>query len=82
MAMKMKEIFESNDCRFFIETYTNQLFIVLGNQQMEQLKGKVSFSFWEKYDDDHTVVRFATTWSTTEEDLKALDLALKEGICL
>jgi len=39
---------------------------------MEALREKVRFSFWEKYDDTHTVVRFATGWSTTEEDISAL----------
>ena len=36
----------------------------------------VSFSFWEKYDETHTVVRFAVSWSTTEDDLKVLENAL------
>lgn len=44
---------------------------------METLKEKVRFGFWEKYDDDHTVVRFATSWSTTEDDMKALRQALQ-----
>ena len=43
---------------------------------LEELKKDVAFSFWEKYDDTHTVVRFATCWSTTEEDLKKLEAAL------
>ncbi len=29
-------------------------------------------SFWEKYDDDKTVVRFAASWSTTMEDIEVL----------
>ena len=41
-------------------------------EQLEALREQVAFSFWEKYDDSHTVVRFATSWSTTEEDLRAL----------
>ena len=39
---------------------------------MEELKKKVVFSFWEKKDDTHTVVRFATSWATTAEDVAAL----------
>ena len=39
---------------------------------MEELKKEVSFSFWEKYDDTHTVVRFATSWGTREEDIREL----------
>ena len=43
---------------------------------MERLGKKLAFSFWEKKDETHTVVRFATGWSTTEEELDALDRAL------
>ncbi len=39
---------------------------------MEELKKHVGFSFWEKVDDDHTAVRFATSWATTEENLEKL----------
>ena len=78
MADKMKEIFRSHGIPFFIQSPTNQQFVVLENRQLEQLAKKLVFSFWEKLDDTHTVVRFATGWSTTEEDLTALDTALKE----
>jgi threonine aldolase len=39
---------------------------------MEQLREKVDFCFWEKFDENRTVVRFATSWSTSEADLLAL----------
>jgi threonine aldolase len=41
---------------------------------MDKLSKTVSFSFWEIYDDTHTVVRLATSWATREEDI---DLLLK-----
>ena len=39
---------------------------------MEDLGEKVKFSFWEKYDENHTVIRFATSWATKMEDIAAL----------
>ena len=39
---------------------------------MEKLKEQVRFGFWEKFDETHTVVRFATSWSTAPEDLEKL----------
>ena len=30
------------------------------------------FSFWEKYDDSHTVVRFATSWATSMDEVEQL----------
>ncbi|MDE6663457.1 MAG: low specificity L-threonine aldolase [Lachnospiraceae bacterium] len=76
MAEKMKELFADKGYEFYLESPTNQQFIILDNEHMENLKKHVSFSFWEKLDDTHTVVRFATSWSTTAEDLKALENAL------
>lgn len=72
MAEKLKGIFKEKGYEFFMETPTNQQFIILENSKMENLKDKVAFSFWEKYDDTHTVVRFATSWATTENDIKLL----------
>lgn len=72
MAENMKKIFNDKGMRFYLESPTNQQFIILENQQMEKLKKNIDVSFWEKYDDDHTVVRFATSWSTTVEDLNIL----------
>jgi threonine aldolase len=36
------------------------------------LQEQVAVGFWEKFDDSHTVVRFATSWSTTQADLDEL----------
>ena len=76
MAEKMKEIFSAHGFTFSIQSPTNQQFIILENRQMNALREKVSFSFWEKADENHTVVRFATGWSTEEKDLQALEEAL------
>ncbi len=76
MAEDMKQIFKEKGLTFYLESPTNQQFIILENDQLEKLKKDVAVSFWEKYDDHHTVVRFATSWSTTEKDLEMLRDAL------
>ena len=73
MAEKMKNIFKEKGYTFYSDSPTNQVFIVLENTKMEELSKNVSFSFWEKYNDTHTVVRFATCWSTTEDQIKLLE---------
>lgn len=72
MAAKLKELFESKDYKFYIDSPTNQQFIILENSVMEKLQKMVVFSFWEKLDEKHSVVRFATSWSTSEEDIVRL----------
>mgnify|MGYP000105029597 FL=1 len=57
---------------FFMDSPTNQVFIVLSNEQLAALEGKTKFGFWEKYDDTHTVVRIATSWATRMEEVEQL----------
>ena len=75
-AEEMKCIFEEKGYSFYLKSPTNQQFIILENSKMEILKEKVKFSFWEPYDEKNTVVRFATSWATTKEDLQALKVIL------
>ena len=56
----------------YFENPTNQIFCLVTKEQMKKLSEKVIFSFWEKYDDELTVIRFATSWSTRKEDVEAL----------
>ena len=72
-ANKMKEIFKAKQYRFYLETPTNQQFIIMENSKMQELRQKISFSFWAKYDENHTIVRFATSWATTDEAIKELE---------
>lgn len=58
--------------RFFLDSPTNQQFIVLEDSRMEELQKNVKFDFWEKFDDTHTVIRFATSWATRMEDVQKL----------
>lgn len=72
MAEKLKAGFERKGYRFFLKTPTNQQFLVLENAFMEELREKVTFGYWEALDELHTVVRFATSWATREEDVDEL----------
>ena len=57
---------------FFLETPTNQQFVILENNYMGVLATKVGFDVWEPYDATHTVVRFATSWATTPQQIEEL----------
>lgn len=75
-AEKLKEILEKKGYEFFMKTPTNQQFIVIENSKMEELAKKVDFAFTQTLDANHTVIRFCTSWSTTDEDLKLLEECL------
>lgn len=51
---------------------TNQIFVLLDQQKLEELSEKVEMSFWEKPDREHTIMRFVTSWATAEEDIDQL----------
>lgn len=72
MAMKLKEGFRQKGYSFYLDSPTNQQFVILEKGKLEELSKKVSFSIWEKLGDGNTVVRFATSWATAEEDVEAL----------
>lgn len=72
LAMKLKAAFLERGYLMPIDSPTNQQFVVLENNKLAELEKQVVFSFWEPYDENHTVVRFATSWATKEEDLEAL----------
>lgn len=75
-AAELRRILSEAGCTFFRESPTNQQFIVLENTQMAALAEHIRFSFWERVDDTHTAIRLVTSWSTTADDLAALEEAL------
>ena len=71
-AEELKRALREKGYEFYIESPTNQIFVVLEDTQIERLRERVVFSFWEKIDETRTVVRFATSWATKMEDVKKL----------
>ena len=71
-AQMLKDAFTKKGYKFFINSPTNQIFIILENEYKKKIEENVCISFWEKYDDSHSVVRFATSWATTKEDVQKL----------
>ena len=72
MAMQLKAMLREKGCRFFLDSPTNQQFVVLENQQLAALAEHVAFDLWDRVDPDHTAVRFATSWATTPEQIAEL----------
>ena len=71
-AQEMIAVLKAKGIPFFLESPTNQQFVILENNYMDALSAKVGFDIWEPYDATHTVVRFATSWATTPEKIQQL----------
>ena len=72
MAEKLRGILKDKGYELFLDSPTNQQFIIITDDKLKELEENVGYSFWEKYDDTHTVIRLATDWATTDEDLEIL----------
>ena len=72
MAMRLKALLQEKGCRFFLDSPTNQQFIVLENSRLATLAEHVSYDLWDRVDADHTAIRLATSWATPLEHLEEL----------
>ena len=75
-AQEMIAVLKEKGIPFFLESPTNQQFVILENGYMEHLAQEVGFDSWQPYDPTHTVVRFATSWATTPEQIRQLEVLL------
>jgi glycine hydroxymethyltransferase len=69
MAKRLKKSLKSKNYKFFIDSPTNQQFIILENKRIKELQKLVNFSIWENYNDDNSVIRLVTDWYITYEDI-------------
>ena len=71
-AQELIAVLKEKGIPFFLESPTNQQFVILENGYMDRLAQEVGFDIWQPYDATHTVVRFATSWATTPEQIQRL----------
>lgn len=66
MAMKLKEGMTNKGYNFLTDSYTNMLFPIMSNTDIERLEKDFRFELQEAYGDDKSVIRLVTSWATTE----------------
>lgn len=76
MANEIKQDLLAKGYRFYMESSTNQIFLIWPDSRLKDLGDKVAYSFWEKYDENNTVIRLATSWATTPKAVEALKAIL------
>ncbi|KXT77017.1 threonine aldolase family protein [Streptococcus sp. DD12] len=69
-ANRMRQALKQAGYQLVDENPTNQIFCVVTKDQMAQLAKDIDFSFWESYDDSHTIIRFVTCWSTQDSEVE------------
>lgn len=72
LAVRLREILRAAGYDIVIESPTNQQFVRLPNDVIDTLRQSISFDYWGPRGKDCSVVRFVTSWYTTDEDVEAL----------
>ena len=78
LALRVREIFRTAGFEIVIESPTNQQFVRLPNDVVDKLRKSASFDYWGPRGTKQSIVRFVTSWATTEEDINELERLVKE----
>ena len=76
MAMQMKRIFQKKGYEFWLDSPTNQQFVILPDAKVEELAAKMDFTHWGQAEGHRTICRFVTSWATTPDELNELECLL------
>ena len=72
MAMLLKDELVKKGYRFYMDSVTNQQFIIIEDKKLEEIRKKYGVTYQERFDETHSVIRLCTSWATREEDVRAL----------
>ena len=71
-ADRIRAYLKENGFTLSVDSPTNQVFFTAENDYIRKLADKVEYGFMEKVDEDHSMIRFCTSWSTTDEQTDRL----------
>ena len=71
-AMRIRDGLKEKGYPFYLDSPTNQQFIIMSNKQADELADEISIEMIDTVDEDHIIVRFCTSWATKMEDVEKL----------
>lgn len=71
-AIKLKNGFIQKGYELYIDSPTNQQFIVMSNEKIDELRKFSTFEQWGPKGEEKTVVRFVTDWATSDDEINEL----------
>ena len=79
-ADRIRETLAELGVPLFVPGVTNQVFPILPDSVLAELGKEFTFAEIRRYDENHRVVRFCTSWATTDESVAALCDALRKNL--
>ena len=71
-ALRLRKHLEQKGYEIYIDSPTNQQFVVMPTDRLQELSQRVGYDTIAVLDDRRTVVRFCTSWATTPEQMDEL----------
>ena len=68
LALYVKEELKKKGVKLFIDSYTNQQFIIITKEKYDEITKKFVLSLWDK-NEEGIICRICISWSTTKETL-------------
>ena len=78
LALRLREIMRKAGYEVVIESPTNQQFFRLPNDVIDRLRKSISFDYWGARGEESSIVRFVTSWATTEADIDNLERLINQ----
>lgn len=77
LAQRLAAVLTAMGVPLYAASPTNQVFPIFTNAQVEALRQNFSFEFIARVDENHSAIRFVTSWATRPEDVDALICAVR-----
>jgi threonine aldolase len=71
-ADRLRAAFKEAGYPFLAETTTNQIFVIMPDEKLAELKEDYGFCYQQRMDETHSAVRFCTSWATKSENVTKL----------
>ena len=75
-ANRIRSVLKEKGYELAYENPTNQIFVVLSKDKAAELSDDVDLGFWENLDAERCIMRIATSWATTDNDVDRLTALL------
>ena len=80
LSDRIRAAFQRKGIPFLVENTTNQVFPVLPNEILPRLEEAFGFERWQTVDENHTAVRFCTSWATPQSAIDELETFIDNNL--